>query len=252
METDQMKPVYKTALKPFAVIFSYIIIALQCVHTVLFVTYMMPVAYLGIRPVMKPMLRFWAKFGLLLAGKRVHVTGMEKMDPSRNYLLVANHGSYYDVAGIMAFVPMAAWLGRSSLLKIPLISTFLNMIHYIPVYRGDPIRSKGAVDKAIAEASRITIAIFPEGTRTRDGNIGVFKKGFVHIMRGSNLDILPVTLNGFYQFMPRFRWALDPRARLEVVVHNPIRREDLIGMTNDEIVAIVRSVIQSSYRNTHA
>lgn len=252
METDTMKPAYKAALNPFAIIFSYIIFALQSIHTILFVTYMMPVAYLGITPVMRPMLRFWAWFTFILAGKSVHITGAEKMDPSRNYLLVANHGSYYDVAGIMRFVPLAAWLGRSSFLKIPLISTFLNMIHYIPVYRGDPIRSKTAVDKAIAEASRITIAIFPEGTRTCDGNIGEFKKGFVHIMRGSNLDILPVTLNGFYQFMPRFRWALDPRARLDVVMHDPIRREDLLGMTNDEIVAIVRSVIQSSYRNTNA
>jgi 1-acyl-sn-glycerol-3-phosphate acyltransferase len=135
------------------------------------------------------------------------------------------------------------------MLRIPVIASFLRATHFVPVYRKDPLRSRQAVDSAIDESSQLTIAIFPEGTRTASGNMNTFKKGFVHILRGSNLDILPITLNGFYRFMPRHSLKIDPRAHLEIVVHPPIRREDLLSKNNEEIVDIVSNVIHSAYRN---
>ena len=242
----------KKAVRSARKALSWLIIFLQGLHTLLFVICTFPIAWLDIKALMAPLLRYWAWVLFFLAGKRVHVKGRHHLDRSRNYLLVANHTSYYDAPGIMTVIPRVAWLGRSMLIRIPVLASFLRATHFIPVYRGDQIRSKRAIDDAIKEASQLTIAIFPEGTRTGHGGLNPFKKGFIHIMRGSNLDILPVTLNGFYRFMPRHGFVIDPRARLEIIIHPPISREALLEKTNDEIVDIVRGVIDSENRNVHA
>jgi len=230
----------------FSITRSYAVFLLQALFILAFVIGMMPFAWLRSYTILSPMLQFWARTIFFIAGKKVTITGIENFDPEKNYLLAANHGSYYDAAGIMMFLPKTAWIGRSAFTRIPLVSHFLRMIHYIPVYRKDPIRSKKAVDHAIEKADQITIAIFPEGTRTHSGRLTPFKKGFVHIFRGSNLDILPVTINGFYDFFPRSRWELDYDAKLEVIVHKPIERDHLLGKTNEEIIEITKGVIESS------
>jgi hypothetical protein len=68
-------------------------------------------------------------------------------------------------------------------------------------------------------------------------------------MRGSELDILPVTLNGFFTLKPRHRWRTNPFVRLEVFIHPPIPRASLIPKSDDEIVHIVRNTIASAYHD---
>jgi 1-acyl-sn-glycerol-3-phosphate acyltransferase len=103
------------------------------------------------------------------------------------------------------------------------------------------------IDQMIIKSRNKTVAIFPEGTRTTDGNINDFFRGFIYLFRTSDVGILPVTLNGFYNLKPKTRMAINFSSKLEVIIHKPLTREELINKTDSEIIDIVKAVIESAY-----
>ena len=91
-----------------------------------------------------------------------------------------------------------------------------------------------------------SVALFPEGTRTLDGRINPFYRGFIYLFRTRDISILPVTLNGFYELKPKNRFYIDFGSKLSVVIHKPLGKEELTGKSDDEIINIVKSVIESA------
>ena len=69
-------------------------------------------------------------------------------------------------------------------------------------------------------------------------------------MRSKDLEILPVTLNGFYELKPKNRFYLNFSSKLDIVIHKPIKREELIDKNDCEIIESVRKVIESAYHKT--
>jgi len=96
------------------------------------------------------------------------------------------------------------------------------------------------------KARQRTVAIFPEGTRTLDGKLNSFYRGFIHLLRATEHDILPVTLNGFYKLKPKNRFSINFGARLAVVIHRPIGGPELSGRTDNEIMDRISEVIESA------
>jgi 1-acyl-sn-glycerol-3-phosphate acyltransferase len=100
----------------------------------------------------------------------------------------------------------------------------------------------------LVQKSKIqTVAIFPEGTRTLDGKINDFYKGFIHLFRTTEIGILPVTLNGFYKLKPKNRFYINFDSKLNVVIHKPIIKEELKDKSDIEIMDTVRTIIKSAY-----
>ena len=96
------------------------------------------------------------------------------------------------------------------------------------------------------KARNNTVAIFPEGTRTLDGKLNSFYRGFIHVLRTTGHDILPVTLNGFYKLKPKNRFYINFGSKLGVVIHPPIKGQSLTTASDDEIMDQVISVIESA------
>ncbi|HEY1406362.1 MAG TPA: 1-acyl-sn-glycerol-3-phosphate acyltransferase [Spirochaetota bacterium] len=234
-------------LTVFFYIITGIVLPLHFLLTFIYIIIILPFCYLRLGAVARALNRAYTILLFLMIGKVVHVTGKENIDPTKNYLLVANHASYYDAPAIVTFLPMAVWLGKERFLKIPVFATLLRATNFIPIYPGDSERSKNSINSSIAKLKNYNIVIFPEGTRTPDGKIYSFKKGFVHIFRGTELDILPVTLNGFYDLMPRKHMIVNPFVRLEAIVHKPIERSTVIDTPIDEVVSMVQEIIESKY-----
>ncbi len=191
--------------------------------------------------------RFWARSVFVILGKKFNVLGKENIDKSKRYILVANHGSLFDITAIMSFYPEVAWFGHERLLKIPLFRTILKMTDYVPYSKPTFRNTRSMMEKLVQKSRNQTVAIFPEGTRTLSGNINDFYRGFIYLFRTSDTDILPVTLNGFYRLKPKNRFFIDFGTKLEIIIHEPIRRDKLTGLTDAEIVESVKSVIESAY-----
>lgn len=214
--------------------------------TGIIVLVLLPVAFLRMRGVVRLILRFWARSVFRLIGKKLHVEGLERIEKNGKYILIANHSSLFDIMAITSFFPGVSWFGHERLTKIPVFSQILRMTDYVPMRKSSIKNTKLMIDRLISKSKGHTIAIFPEGTRTLDGKINDFYRGFIHVLRASDINILPVTLNGFYVFKPKNRFYINFSSRITVVIHEPVSRESLIEKDDNEIISILKNIIESS------
>jgi len=190
----------------------------------------------------------WAKSIFLLMGKNLKVTGKENIDRTRKYILLANHASLFDIVAIASFFPEVSWFGHERLLKVPVFGRFLRLTDYVPFSEPTVRNTRRMLNQLIEKANVKSVALFPEGTRTLNGKINIFYRGFIYLFRTREIGILPLTLNGFYDLKPKNRFYIDFSSSLEVIIHKPIPREVLINKSDNEIVDTVKRVIESAYR----
>jgi len=209
----------------------------------------LPFVYLRWKSVVRILLRFWAKSVFLIIGKKLYVDGLKNIEKNGKYLLIANHSSLFDIIAITSFFPGVSWFGHERLLKIPVFSSVLKMTDYVPMRKSSIRNTKDMIDRLIRKSKGHTIAMFPEGTRTLDGKINDFYRGFIHILRASEINVLPVTLNGFYVLKPKNRFYINFSSRISVIIHEPVSREMLIDKNDAEIIEYLKNIIESSLSN---
>ena len=214
--------------------------------TGIMVIILIPFAFLRLRRVVRLLMSFWAKSVFLIIGKKLHVEGQERIQKNGKYILIANHSSLFDIMAIISFFPGVSWFGHERLLKIPIFRQILKMTDYVPMKKASIKNTKEMIDKLIIKSKGHTIAIFPEGTRTLDGKVNEFFRGFIHVLRASEINVLPVTLNGFYVLKPKNRFYINFSSRISVIIHEPISRELLIDKDDTEIISILKKIIESS------
>jgi len=184
-------------------------------------------------------------FGIV--GKRLEVSGLEHVEAGKHYLIIANYPSFYAGFALIHTFPSAGVVANAFIQRIPLFGTFMKRIGTIFVTPKKGRRSIRAIDMGLSEREARSIIIFPEGERTADGLIHKFKRGFIYILRGSSLDLLPVTLNGFYRLKPVKRMHLDPDAQPEIIIHPPLENARARQMDDRELLAAAVNTIQSVY-----
>jgi 1-acyl-sn-glycerol-3-phosphate acyltransferase len=192
--------------------------------------------------------RIWAKSVFLVMGKKLTVSGKQNIDKNSKYILVANHASLFDIVAITSFYPDVSWFGHERLLKVPVFGRFLKLTDYVPFKEPTVSNTRHMLEQLMEKAKDQSVALFPEGTRTLNGKINPFFRGFIYLFRTRDIGILPLTLNGFYDLKPKNRFYIDFGSKLEVIIHKPIPREELIDKSDNEIIDKVRSVIESAYR----
>jgi 1-acyl-sn-glycerol-3-phosphate acyltransferase len=214
--------------------------------TVLFATLF---AISGIKGPLRLIGLLWARSIFWVLGKKLHIEGRENLVKGKKYILLANHSSLFDIMAIMSFNPGVLWFGREYLLNIPVLGFLLKKTGYIPMKTANFRNTKGMVEQLVQNSDSRTIAIFPEGTRTLDGKINRFHRGFIYVLKASKLDILPVTLNGLYSLKPKNRFYINFSSKIHIVIHKPVKNEDLIMKGDQEIINIVKEVIESANYN---
>jgi 1-acyl-sn-glycerol-3-phosphate acyltransferase len=227
-----------------AVFFFLYLFTAICVMMVLLV------AALNLRKAIRRIMKFWARTIFLMLGKRLRITGIENIEKDKNYILLANHASLFDIMAILSFYPGVSWFGRERLLRVPLFGRVLKLTNYVPMKSGDLRNTREMLSHLVEKSGTRTIAIFPEGTRTADGNINRFRKGFVHILKATGMSVLPVTLNGFFLLKPKNRFTINFESRVDVVIHKPIGFEEFEGEADHEILRRVKVVIESAYNQS--
>jgi len=203
-------------------------------------------SWINARQPVRFLIKIWARSIFIIMFKRLHITGKCNLDKNK-YILVANHSSLFDIVAIMSFYSDVSWFGHERLLKVPVFGRFLKLTDYVPFKEPTIRNTRHMLDQLMEKANDRSVAIFPEGTRTLDGRINPFYRGFIYLLRARNLDILPVTLNGFYELKPKNRFYINFGSKLNVVIHKPIPREELINLTDNEIIDTLKTVIESAY-----
>ena len=232
--------------KIYAVISIPIFAMLYC-FTAIGVFIVMILSWLNLKKPIMRLSQLWAKSIFLMIGKKFQIYGAENISKESRYILVANHASLFDIVAIMSFYPEVSWFGHERLLKVPVFGKILKMTDYIPFREPTVKNTKLMLEQLVQRSKEHTVAIFPEGTRTLDGEIKDFYKGFIYLFRTSNIGILPVTLNGFYKLKPKNRFYINFDSKLDVIIHKAFEREELIDKSDTEIIEIVKTIIESAY-----
>ena len=226
------------------------------IRTVLMLTFwgiLLPVAALVCFPwtILTGDIRFlyrvgmWGAFtGVRLAGVKVQTVGLDKLDPSRTYVYMANHASVLDPPLLLPLIPgRTSVMAKKELFSYPILGKVMTLGSLVPVDRGDREAGIAAV-RAAEEVIRqgISMTIFVEGKRSFDGKLLPFKKGPFYLATECNVPVVPVTVVGTHAIMPKHRFAIRPGIAI-VNFHDPIDPKDFGG--RECLMAKVRAAINS-------
>jgi 1-acyl-sn-glycerol-3-phosphate acyltransferase len=141
--------------------------------------------------------RGWARTVLWAGGVRLQVTGVHNVDPSASYVVVSNHQSTFDIMAHFLALPIPIrFLAKQELFEVPLLGWALRSLHMVPVDRfaGRAVFAEVEKNAAATVARGNSIIVYPEGTRTTDGELLRFKNGAFFIAAHTGLPVLPATI----------------------------------------------------------
>jgi 1-acyl-sn-glycerol-3-phosphate acyltransferase len=173
--------------------------------------------------------RVWSRSLLRFARVRVKVEGLEKIDPGARYVFCSNHLSYMDTPVVLSSIPAEfRFLAKRGLFQIPLLGTHLAQAGHIPVPREDPRAAVKTLVRAaeIVQRRSISILIFPEGGRSRDGALRPFKEGAAYIAIQAQAPLVPVAVIGTRDILPMGSAVLRA-GRVRLRIGDPIPTEGL-------------------------
>ena len=168
---------------------------------------------------------------------RQRVIGRELIDRKKRYVIVVNHNTVFDIPTLY-YIPLNfRWVSKREVFKVPFFGQYLVLHGDICIDRG---RAAEAMEQLLREGklwiSRgASVAIFPEGTRSKDGEIHRFKAGAFTLAREAGVEILPVVLDGTRTIVRRnlmFNWG----NRITIRVLPPVSREEIASTEVHELM----------------
>ncbi|MFA5181306.1 MAG: lysophospholipid acyltransferase family protein [Syntrophales bacterium] len=192
--------------------------------------------------------RIWATVLLKISNVQVSVTGTEHISTKQPQIFMSNHQSDFDILIVLAYLPgQFRWLAKKELFRIPMFGEAMKKAGYIEIDRQNHERAL----QNLAEAARKiregkSVMSFPEGTRSMDGTIKAFKKGMFHLALQAGVPIVPITIIGASEIMPKRSLKINP-GRITMIIDRPI---DVTAYSEDsrpELADRVRSVIMNNF-----
>jgi len=186
----------------------------------------------------------WGRGLLRMVPARLSIRGLEHLDRHQPYIIVANHLSLIDIPILYGWLPLdLKWVMKKELRHVPFIGPGCALLGHIFLDRRNH-------EAAVRELQRVkenlkpgtSILFFPEGTRSRDGQLHPFKLGAFRMAQDLELPILPVTIRNAYQILPPDNIQLRPGSA-EMVLHPPIGLDQVKALTPEELRDRARAVI---------
>jgi 1-acyl-sn-glycerol-3-phosphate acyltransferase len=184
-------------------------------------------------------------------GIKVEVSGFERFDPGAAYIFMANHASFLDGPLLFVLIPQSVRvILKKSVFGFPVLGWIMIAAGFIPVDRragGGGVRSIERAVRAMKE-KRHSFLIFPEGTRSLDGKVGRFRRGGFFLAVGAGAPIVPVTIRGTFELMPKGRFGAR-KGTVRVEFHDPVPVEGYAVGEMDGLMGKVREAIGGSGLN---
>ena len=186
------------------------------------------------------------RVGRVVLGIDVEATGLDRLDPKIPYVFMSNHLSFLDGPLLMTVLDRPARVVvKRFVFGIPVLGLGMRFSGYVPLDK----EGAGAGRKSITLAARLikekgySFLIFPEGTRSWDGKIQRFRRGGFFLALEGGAPIVPVTIRGTYELMPRDKWLIR-KGRVRIAFHKPIPVTGYTRETMAELMEKVRSEIR--------
>jgi 1-acyl-sn-glycerol-3-phosphate acyltransferase len=197
--------------------------------------------------------RVWGRSILWASRIKVTVLGMEHIDPTAPYVYMANHQSMFDILTLLGYLPVQfRWLAKKELFKIPIFGYSMARVGYISIDRSNrrsAIESLNRAAKKIADG--VSVVIFPEGTRSADGNLRAFKKGGFYLAIDSRQPIVPVVISGSHEIMPKGVLRVR-RGEITLSINPPVKTSAYHRATKEALMERIWSVMDQDLKRLKA
>jgi 1-acyl-sn-glycerol-3-phosphate acyltransferase len=182
---------------------------------------------------------------LWITGTRFETRGLEHLDPAGTYIFMSNHVSNLDPAILMPLIPRrTSVLVKKELWRVPILAHALDLGSLVPVERSNRESAIQSIKRAGEVMQQgINMMVYPEGTRSSDGRLLPFKKGPFHLAAETGIPIVPVTMLGTFEMMPKGAFA-SKGGRAAVVFHSPIQPSEF--PTREALMQAVADAIRSA------
>lgn len=198
--------------------------------------------------------RLWTWLILKIGGIRLKVEGLDRLDPKRPYVFMANHQSNIDMPVLVQSLPgfQLRWAAKKELLRVPLFGLALRASRHIIIDRSDRTQAMASLRQAremIQEG--ISVVFFPEGTRSSGDELLPFKRGGFVLAVKTGTPIAPVTIKGSRRVLPRGDWRIRG-GEIRVIVSQPIAVDPSRPGMLATLVSRVRQVMEAHSRQDGA
>jgi len=193
-------------------------------------------------------MRRWSKDNLWLSRARVEIEGLEHIDSGNPIIFVANHSGLHDILSLAAYLPIQfRWIAKKSLFRVPFMGWHMRRSGYIAIDRENPRDAARSIMDAAREIQSGTNAIaFPEGTRSRTGDLGRFHSGAFALALRTGVPLVPVTLEGSYRVIMPKTLQVNPGVIIRIKIDVPIR---LSSYSKGDKHRLMEEVFQVMSRN---
>jgi len=189
------------------------------------------------------------KVGRRILGIKLEVTGLERLDAGTPYVFMSNHLSFLDGPLLMTVLDRPARVVvKRFVFRIPVLGLGMRFAGYVPLDK----EGAGAGRRSIAKAARLirergySFLIYPEGMRSRDGSLQRFRRGGFFLALESGAPIVPITIRGTYELMPRGKWLIR-RGTVRIVIHDPVPISGFRPDTMAELIKRIRTAVVSAF-----
>ncbi len=188
--------------------------------------------------------RYWAKLFCILTLVKVTVNGRDNIVGDTSYVFVCNHQGAYDIFAVYGYLNhQFRWMMKRALEKIPLVGYSCKVSGHIMVDNSSPMATKLTMEKAEKQLKGgMSLVVFPEGARSWDGKMRRFKRGAYLLAVEFGLPVVPITIDGSFEVMPRFK-KLPHWGHIILTIHKPI---EAVDGTHD-----LAKVMEESYSAIH-
>jgi 1-acyl-sn-glycerol-3-phosphate acyltransferase len=232
--------------KPMAVLWSWIyVIPLIVISTACFGVVSFVISLFDRTPPRQlRVARAWARSLLRIAGVKVTVEGLDRIQPGGNYVFVSNHVSYMDIPVVLGIIPEEfLFLAKSSLFHIPFLGTHLKTAGHVMVPLEDPRSAIKTLQHtaALLRDGRSTL-VFPEGGRSETGDLREFKDGAAFLAIRAQIPVVPLAMIGLRNIL-RMHTLTFHRGKVTLRIGQPISTDGMTTHDRAKLTAAVRQAI---------
>ncbi len=160
---------------------------------------------------------------------------------------MANHQGAFDIFALLAYLPIHfKWLAKEELFRIPIFGWAMGAAGYISIDRRGKKKALESIENAVTKIREgASVLIFPEGTRSPDGKIHPFKKGGFTLAIKAGVPIIPISIRGSREVLPRDSFRLKP-GEIEIAIGKPISTHDKSMADRDSLMDNVKEAIEGT------
>ncbi len=168
---------------------------------------------------------------------KIEIEGRDKAVRDSTYVIIANHQSILDILLINCLRYRFKWISKIENINVPVLGWYLRMAGYITVNRGNEESKAEMLEKSYQCLRQgISIMIFPEGTRSFDGEIGFYKRGAFQLAIQAGVPILPVIIDGTTDILPKHGLIFRSGYKVRIKVLDQLNPTSF-GTDNPDILA---------------